>query len=162
ARVCGQNVDEMRVRCRDEMRRGSSFGPPDHSPCRVKPIKRPKMTTKPQHAIDIPPASLAGGGGVRSRFHFCTLRTVMNSKIIMLIPASTMSDILIQNVVFTKYSAARLMNRSTPAITASTKAAQVNGRTCLDSSAKGRLVEASPSSRKSTIAIVPITIETAK
>src|SRR5215831_15537986 len=135
---------------------------PHHSPCRVKPIKRPKTTTRTQQAIDIPPASRARRGGVGSRFHFCTSRTVMNSKIIMLMPAAPMSAILIQNTGFTKYSVARLTNRSEPAITATTKAAQVNGRTCLESSANGRLREAKPSRRKSTIAIVPSTSETAK
>ncbi len=82
------------------------FNLPHHSPCRVKAIKRPKTMTRTQRAIDIPPASLARGGGVRLRFHFCTSRTVMNSKMNMLIPARTMSDILIQNVAFTKYSVA--------------------------------------------------------
>ena len=52
--------------------------------------------------IEIPPASLAARGGVGSRFHSLTLRTVMNSKMIMLIPATTMSAILIQNTGFTK------------------------------------------------------------
>ena len=66
-------------------------------------------------------------------------------------------DILIQNVVLAKYAVAWLMNRSKPAIAASTKAVQVPGRTSLASSVNGRLVEASPSRRKSTIAIVPIT-----
>ena len=36
-------------------------------------------------------------GGVLSTFHFCTSRTVMNSKITMLIPATAISAILIQN-----------------------------------------------------------------
>ena len=44
-----------------------------------------------------------------------------------------MMDILIQNVVLMKYAVAWLMNRSEPAIAASTKAAQVNGRTSLAS-----------------------------
>src|SRR5216684_9137640 len=86
----------------------------------------------------------------------------MNSKIIMLIPARTMTDILIQNTGFTKYSVAWLMNKSEPVIAASTKAAQVNGRSCRESSANGRLAAASPSRRKSTIVIVPSTSETAK
>src|SRR5258708_25390892 len=36
-------------------------------------------------------------GGVLSTFHFCTSRTVMNSKITMLIPATAISAVLIQN-----------------------------------------------------------------
>ena len=72
-----------------------------------------------------------------------------------------MSAIFTQNTGFPKYCVARLMNRIEPAITASTKKAQVNGRTCLESSSNGRLVKTSPSRRKSTIAIVPITSETA-
>lgn len=39
----------------------------------------------------------------------------MNSKIIVLIPATTMSTILNQKTGFTKYALARLMNRSEPA-----------------------------------------------
>src|SRR5215475_2918924 len=54
----------------------------------------PKIRSK------IPPASLARSGGVGSRFHFCTSRTVMNSKIIMLITATAMSAILIQKTGF--------------------------------------------------------------
>src|SRR5262245_9223185 len=133
-----------------------------HSGSMVKPVQRPKMTTRAQQASEIPPASLAGRGGVDSTSHFCTPRTVMSSKISMLIPARTMMDILIQNVVFTKYPAAWLMNRSEPAIAASTKAAQVHGRNALASSVKERLAEVSPSRRRSTIAIVPITSEIAK
>jgi hypothetical protein len=75
-----------------------------HSGNMVKPVQRPKMTTKAQQVSENPPASLAGSGGVGLRSHFCTPRTVMNSKISMLIPARIMTDILIQNVVFTKYS----------------------------------------------------------
>src|SRR5437867_3976733 len=74
----------------------------DHSGSTVKPVQRPKMKTKTQQVSEIPPASLAGGGGVGLRSHSCTPRTVMNSKISMLIPARTMMDILIQNVVFAK------------------------------------------------------------
>jgi hypothetical protein len=43
----------------------------------VKAIRRPKKTTSTQQAIDIPPARLAAAGGVGSRFHFCTSRTVV-------------------------------------------------------------------------------------
>src|SRR5437660_852530 len=68
----------------------------------VKPVQRPKTKTKSQQVSDIPPASLAGGGGVVLRSQFCTPRTVMNSKISMLIAASAMIDILIQNVVVVK------------------------------------------------------------
>ena len=53
------------------------------------------------------------------------------------------------------------MKRSEPVIAASTNAAQVHFRIGLASSVKERLVEASPSRRKSTIAIVPITSEIA-
>src|SRR5712671_4536770 len=97
----------------------------DHSGSMLKPVQRPKTTTRAQQLIEIPPASLADSGGVGSRSHFCTLRTVMNSNTSMLIPASTMMDILIQNVVLTKYSVALLANRSEPAAAAITKATQV-------------------------------------
>src|SRR5712671_7656109 len=133
----------------------------DHSGSKLKPVQRPKTTTRAQQLIEIPPASRADSGGVGARSHFCTPRTVTNSKTSMLIPASTMMDILIQNVALTKYSVARLANRSEPAIAAITKAVQVQGSTCLASSVKGRLVDANPSRRKSTIAIVPITSEIA-
>src|SRR5262249_351790 len=133
-----------------------------HSVDRVKLITRPRVITRPHKAIDIPPASLARGGGVASRFHFSTSRTVTNSKIIMLIPARTMTDILNQNTGFAKYSVAWLMNMSEPVITVSTKAVQVNGRSWRESSAKGRLTAAKPSRRRSTIAIVPSTAETVK
>src|SRR5215468_7255985 len=65
----------------------------------------------------------------RTKFHPATPRTNLNSKIIMLMPARTISDILSQNTQLVKYSDALPMNRSEPAITATMKAAQVNGRT---------------------------------
>src|SRR5262249_2058291 len=132
-----------------------------HSGMTVNPVQRPKMKTKIQQVIEIPPASRACGGGVRSTSQLCTPRTVTNSKISILIPARAMIDILTQNVVVVKYAVAWLMNRSVPAIAASTKAAQVHGRTSRASSLNGRLVEANPSRRKSTIAMVPITSEIA-
>src|SRR5262249_11937545 len=105
----------------------------DHSGSTLKPVQRPKTKTKIQQVSEIPPASLAGSGGVGPVSHFCTPRTVTNSKISMLIPARTMMDILIQNVVVAKYSVARLTNISDPVIAASTKAAQVYGRISLAS-----------------------------
>ena len=66
----------------------------------------------------MPPASFAGRGGVDLRSHFCTPRTVMNSKISIFIPATAMMDILIQNAVFTKYWVAWLTNMSKPATAA--------------------------------------------
>src|SRR5262249_61777664 len=119
------------------------------------------MKTKAQHMIEMPPASRAGRGGVGSTFHAWASRTVMNSKISMLIPARAMTDILIQNTVLAKYWVAWLMNSREPAIAATTNAVQVHGRTSLASSVKGRLVEANPSRRRSTIAIEPITTEIA-
>src|SRR5262249_37496505 len=104
------------------------FDPPHHSVGRVKAIRRPKKTTKTQQAIEIPPASRTGRG-VEPIFHSFTPRTVLNSKIIMLMPASTMSNILTQNTQLPKYSVGLLMSRSEPAITETTKATQVNGRT---------------------------------
>src|SRR5260370_18884538 len=74
-------LDHPFIVARQARRRATRlFNLPHHSPCRVKAIKRPKTTTRTQQAIDVPPARLARGGGVRLRFRFCTSRTVMNSK----------------------------------------------------------------------------------
>src|SRR6266850_1397504 len=96
-----------------------------HSGRTANPDQRPNTKTRSQQASDMPPASRACSGGLGVGSQSFTLRTVMNSKMNMLMPAAAMMAILIQNVVATKYWVAWLMNRSEPVTAASTKAAQV-------------------------------------
>ena len=111
--------------------------------------------------IEIPPASLAASGSVVNRSQFSTPRAVKNSKISMLIPAATMSDIFSQSVTFKKYATAWLMNMSDPVNAAITKAVHVHGKTTIVSSVTGCLMKRSPSKRRSTIAIDAIKSEIA-
>src|SRR5207244_11060361 len=68
----------------------------------LKPVQRPKTNTRIQQVSEIEPASRAAAGGVGWRSHSCTLRTVMNSKISMLMAAKAMMNSLTLNVVVAK------------------------------------------------------------
>src|SRR5215475_10884214 len=81
-----------------------------HSGRTANPDQRPNTKTRSQQASEIPPARRAGSGGLGVGSQSFTPRTVMNSQMNMLMPAASMTAILIQNVGVTKYWVAWLMN----------------------------------------------------
>src|SRR5215510_14895297 len=123
----------------------------------VKPTTRAKPTTPSQQASETAPASLPAGATGTLRSHLDTLRKVMNSNSAILMPAASINSIFILNAGFPTYCVAWLMNSSDPLIAAMANAAQVHGSTSRHSSVAARLLEPSPSRRRSTIAMVPNT-----
>src|SRR6516162_8319812 len=80
----------------------------------------------------------------------------------MFSPARTSRAILMRNGQLARYSVALELNIRAPVTAARQKLVQVIGRTSLDSWLTERLREATLSSRRSTMAMVPTTITRAK
>src|SRR5262249_29960099 len=117
--------------------------------------------TRIQQVSEMPPASRAAIGGGGKWVHFWTPRPLRESKNSKFIPATPKTNNFVFNLGGGEKATPLLMNSSRPVPTATRQAAKLHPSSGRATSVNERRIEAIPSRRRSTIAIVPITAEMA-